>query len=94
MIGRIAAIALTAAALVAPAVAVAQVASAAIDEKKLTTGKATIDPAKGYIYFHGPSRLTMVLLKTPSDAQRAKFEADWKEGFDKAKKKYPAKLAR
>lgn len=92
MTGRTIVVALAAAALAAPALAADHVASAAIEEKDLASGKAKIDPAKGYIFFHGPSRLTVMLLKTPSDAERTAFESEWKDALDKAKKKYPRQL--
>ncbi|MBO0750262.1 MAG: hypothetical protein J2O44_07535 [Porphyrobacter sp.] len=63
-----------------------------VEEKNVASGKQQIDPAKGYIYFHGPARQNILLLKTPSDEQRAAFEADWKKAFDKAKSKYPGQL--
>jgi hypothetical protein len=92
MIGKAMGVAIVAAALAAPVWADDHVASAAIEQKALVSGKAKIDPAKGYIFFHGPARLTMMLLKTPSEAQSSAFEADWKEALDKAKKKYPKQL--
>jgi hypothetical protein len=68
------------------------VVSRPVEEKNLVSGKAQIDPAKGYIYFHGPARQNVMFLKTPSEAQQAAFDSDWKAAFEKARKKYPDKL--
>lgn len=88
-------LALVAASLPLPALAApapGYAVSAAVEEKNLASGKKQIDPAKGYIYFHGPARQTILLLKTPSDDQRSVFEADWKAALEKARRKYPGQL--
>jgi hypothetical protein len=68
------------------------VVSRPVEEKGLVSGKAQIDPAKGYIYFHSPARQNVMFLKTPSEAQQAAFDSEWKTAFEKARKKYPDKL--
>jgi hypothetical protein len=93
MSAKTVALALAMTSLPLPAWAVTEnVVSRPVEEKNLVSGKAQIDPAKGYIYFHGPARQNVLFLKTPNAEQRAAYESEWKTAFDKARKKYPDKL--
>ena len=65
----------------------------AIEEKKLVGGKQSIDPEKGYIFTHGTARNFGWFIKTPDADDLAKYEADWREALEKAKKRYPRQLA-
>lgn len=60
----------------------------AVEEKNLATGKAKLDPAKGYIFVKANMRTQGVFLRAPDDATRAEYQKDWDEAFEKAKKKY------
>ncbi|MXO58093.1 hypothetical protein GRI89_00845 [Altererythrobacter salegens] len=93
MIARTTALAAAVALLCTPAHAAAQVVSKPVEEKNLVGGKQKLDPAKGYIYVHGPNRSMLMLIKTPDQEQVEAYEADWREELAKAKKRYPSKLA-
>lgn len=74
----------------APAVA-QSVEFKAIEAKNLGT-KDRIDPAKGYILISAPGRTMGTFIKTPSDADRAEYQADWDKAFAKAQKRYAGDL--
>lgn len=79
-------------ALLAAAPAAAQsVEFKAIEAKNLGT-KQKIDPALGYILVSAPGRTMGTFIKSPSDADRAEFQADWDKAFAKAQKKYAGAL--
>lgn len=63
-----------------------------VEEKNLVSGKQTLTGTKGYIYIQAPIRTYGVFIKAPDEAEEAEYEADWKEQFDKAVKKFPGKL--
>lgn len=63
----------------------------AIEAKNLGT-KQSIDPAKGYILISAPARSVGTFIKSPSDADRAEFQADWDKAFEKAQKRYASAL--
>lgn len=64
----------------------------AIEEKNLQSGKARLDPAKGYIFASGASRTFGTFLRVPDDSTRAEYQKDWDEGFAKAQQKYQSAL--
>ncbi len=67
----------------------------AVELKSLVSGKATIDPAKAYIFIRSPqNRTNGVFLKTPGPEEIANYEAKWREEFAEAKEDYPKQLAR
>jgi len=64
-----------------------------IEEKDLASGKVSLDPTKGYIYAHDSVRRSAIFFKAPTDEERAEFQAEWQEAFDKAAKQYQRDLA-
>lgn len=64
----------------------------AVEEKNVLSGKAKLDPAKGYIFASASSRTQGVFLRVPDDATRAEYQKDWDEGFEKARKKYASAI--
>lgn len=76
--------ALVAAAALIPTTAQAQ----AVEEKNLLSGKARLDPAKGYIFVQANARSQGVFLRVPDDTTRTEYQKDWDEAFAKAQKKY------
>lgn len=63
----------------------------AIEAKNLGT-KQKIDPALGYILISAPGRAMGTFVKSPNDADRAEFQADWDKAFAKAQKRYAGDL--
>lgn len=80
--------ALAAALTLIPALAQAQ----AVEEKNLLSGKARLDPAKGYIFVQANMRSQGVFLRVPDDSTRAEYQKDWDEAFAKAQKKYASAI--
>lgn len=69
--------------------------SKAIELKNIVSGKASINPAKAYIYIRSPqNRTNGIFMKTPGPEEIANYEAKWREEFAEAKADYPKKLAR
>lgn len=81
-------VALVAAVTLIPAMAQAQ----AVEEKNLLSGKARLDPAKGYIFVQANARSQGVFLRVPDDGTRAEYQKDWDEAFTKAQKKYASTI--
>lgn len=73
-----------------PAIAAAD----SVEEKHVLSGKATLDPAMGYMFLQAAGRTYGVFLREPDDATRAEYQADWDEAFAKAQKKYASALKR
>ncbi len=92
---RIAAIAATAAGLAftAAPVAAQELENEAIELKDIERGNASLDPAKGYIFMHSPERRGVMFIKAPNEQDIAEYEAEWREEFEKAKQRYPRRLA-
>lgn len=82
------------AALAALALAPVAVHGQAIEEKNVLAGKATLDPALGYVFMTAPYRASAMFLRVPDDETRAAYQKDWDEAFAKALKKYPGQLER
>lgn len=78
-------------ALIAAPLAAQSVEIRAIEAKNLG-GKQKIDPALGYILISAPGRTTGTFIKSPSDADRAEFQADWDKAFAKAQRRYASDL--
>jgi len=64
-----------------------------IEEKQITAGKFSVDPASGYIFSHGPFRQMGMFLKVPDQDDLDAYKKDWDAAFAKAKAKYPKQLA-
>lgn len=65
----------------------------AIELKNIVSGKARIDPAKAYIFIRSPQlRAQGAFLKTPSPAELANYENEWKRQFEKEQKDYARDL--
>ncbi|MFO6447802.1 hypothetical protein ACLBKU_11705 [Erythrobacter sp. NE805] len=65
----------------------------AIELKSIVSGKQTIDPAKAYIFIRSPlNRSQGLFLKTPSAAEIANYENEWKRQFAKAQERYARDL--
>lgn len=67
-------------------------AADAVEEKHVLTGKATLDPAMGYMFLQAAGRTYGLFLREPDDATRAEYQAEWDEAFAKAQKKYVSAL--
>lgn len=78
----------TFAALAALALAPLCAQAQAVEEKNLLSGKAALDPAKGYIFLQSAMRSNGLFLRVPDEATRAEYQKDWDEAFAKAQKKY------
>ena len=89
---RLFAAAAAAAVALSPLAAVAEVEHRPIEEKRLVSGKQSLSPDKGYVYLHAPQRLAIILVKEPGEADRAAYEAEWREALAEAKRRYPRKL--
>lgn len=70
------------------------VPSKAIEEKYLASGKAGIDPAKGYIFLRAPVRFTGTFVRVPDDQDRADYRFLFDKEYAKQVKAYPGKLAK
>ena len=81
-----------AAALAAIALAPAALRADPVEEKKLASGKETIDPASGYMFIQSPFRTQGMFLRVPDDSTREAYMKDWEEGFEKARKKHQSAL--
>ena len=64
----------------------------AIEEKNVVSGKAKLDPAKGYIYSIGPGRVTGMFIRVPDAEDIEEYRVDWEKQFAKAEKGYDSKL--
>lgn len=67
----------------------------AIEEKQLASGKRTIEADKAYIFIRSKQVRTQGLfIKTPDAGELSEYEAEWREKFAKAQKRYPGRLRR
>lgn len=81
---------LIAAALVATSLAGAALHASPVEEKDVISGKAKIDPTKGYILVSGPARQFGMFLRVPDDATYAAWEKDRQKALEKAQRAYKA----
>jgi hypothetical protein len=77
----------------APALAATKDAAVPIEERDVVSGKVKLDPARGYIFLHGPTRLFGLFLRVPDQATVDEYQQDWEKAFAKAKKRYAGQLA-
>jgi hypothetical protein len=71
---------------------VAPLRAQAIDEKNVISGKAALDPGKGYIFVRSGARSAGTFLRVPDDATRAEYQQDWEKALVKAQKRYKNQL--
>jgi hypothetical protein len=64
-----------------------------VEEKNVLSGKAKLDPAKGYILVSAPTRTVGMFLRVPDDATRAEWEKDRQKAFEKAQRGYRNEMA-
>lgn len=64
----------------------------AIEESDIVSGKARLDPTKGYIFISGSERQSGVFLRVPDEETRKKYEEDRQKAFAKALKRYASDL--
>lgn len=76
------------------AVSASAVKAASVEEKNLVSGKAKIDPEKGYIFQRYAYRFNGVFLRVPDAVTQAEYQKDWDEAFAKAQADYAKKLNR
>lgn len=85
---RFAMAALCAAASCLPSVALAEVEHQPIEAKDLARERKTLAPDRAYVFLHAPSRVNLLILKEPNAEDIATYEAEWREAFERAKRKY------
>lgn len=71
-----------------------EIEAEAIELKKLADGRQSLSEDMGYIYVRSSARSQGAFIKTPDADDIAAFEAEWREEFDEAKRKYPRRLER
>ncbi|WP_298192338.1 hypothetical protein [Novosphingobium sp.] len=59
-----------------------------VEEKDVISGKAKLDPAKGYILVSGPVRQIGMFLRVPDETTIAAWEKDRQKALDKALRAY------
>ena len=64
----------------------------AIKESDVQSGKVRLDPAAGYIFVSGSTRLSGLFLRVPDQSTRDAYEQDRLAAFAKAEKHYRADL--
>ncbi len=89
MSARFASLVACAVMLLGPATASAD----AIEEKHIISGKAKLDPLKGYIYLHAPTRWYGTFLRVPDETTRTEYNADFEKAFAKELKRHESRLA-
>lgn len=66
----------------------AELDAQAVKEKDLLAGKASLNPAMGYIFASFPSRFQGTLIRVPDAEDWESYRTDWEKGYQKALKKY------
>jgi hypothetical protein len=84
---------LIAAAFAASCLAGGNLRASPVEEKDVVSGKAKLDPAKGYILISGPERQFGTFLRVPDAETFAAWEKDRQKAFEKAKRRYQSDLA-
>lgn len=69
----------------------AEITYGSIELKNLENGKETLSADRGYIFLHGPVRMTGMFFKTPNAEDIAEYEAEWREELAEAQEKFPRK---